>query len=183
MTFLPKALYRNNIANHLNDIRKGYIRLSGKGVIFGLMCVDQDAKVIAINEFFDKKLNVWDLSALGAAMYGVSKQGMDCFGAENLERSSLIYKNMQFFVRSIGSFKLDQRGKRELLIIVLADRRVNLGLIILQMNKFAKIISNEVQGNQKIKETLKMSEEEMRAHIKQVKNELFKKAESMNMLS
>lgn len=182
MDCLPKTLYSNKISENLDKIRKNYIKLSGRGVIHGLMCVDQDAKVVAINQFFDKKLNVWDLAALGAAMFGVSKQGMDFFGSKNLERASMIYEDMQFFTRSIGNFNLDIKGNRELLILVLAEKTVNIGLIVLQMEKFAKIIKQEVENNNVIKETLKLSEEEMRAHIKEIKNELFKKAEDMNLV-
>lgn len=180
MSVLPRALYRNNIASKLDAIRKHYVKLSGRGIIHGLMCVDQDAKVIAVDQFFDKNLNVWDLSALGAAMFGVSKQGMECFGADNLERSAMVYGNMQFFVKSIGNFELDNRGSRELLILVLSDRKVNLGLMILQMQRYGKVIKDEVKANQEIKSTLKLSETEMRAHIKEIKKQLFKQAKSMN---
>jgi predicted regulator of Ras-like GTPase activity (Roadblock/LC7/MglB family) len=181
MSMLPTILYRNNISKQLDAIREGYIKLSGHGLIHGLMCVDQDAKIVAINENFDKNLNIWDLGALGAAMYGVSKQGADFFKSENLERADMIYGNVQFLVRSIGGFQLDNRGNRELLIVVLADKKVNIGLMILQMQKYAKIIKDEVEENAKIKETLKLSEEEMRVHIREIKNQLFKKAESLKM--
>jgi predicted regulator of Ras-like GTPase activity (Roadblock/LC7/MglB family) len=183
MSELPKSLYNNNITEYLNEIRLWYIKLSGRGMIYGIMCADQDAKIIAVNSFFDKKFNIWDISALGAAIYGVSRQGVDCFGADFLERGSLTFGNMQFFVRSIGSFQIDDnRGQRELVIIVLADKAVNQGLMILQMNKYAEMIKQKVVEDQKIKDTLMLSETEMMAHIKEIKNELFKKAESMNMI-
>jgi predicted regulator of Ras-like GTPase activity (Roadblock/LC7/MglB family) len=182
MSELPKSLYNNHITEYLNEIRNWYIKLSGRGMIHGIMAADQDAKIIAVNSFFDKKINIWDIAALGAAIYGVSRQGVDCFGADFLERGSLTFGNMQFFVRSIGSFQIDDRGQRELVIIVLADKAVNQGLMILQMNKYAEIIKQKVVEDQKIKDTLVLSETEMMAHIKDIKNELFKKAESMNMI-
>ncbi len=181
MIYLPKALYDNKIACLLDKIREDYKNLSGNGIIKGIICADQDAKIIAIDGKFDNKLNIWDLGALGAALYGVSKQGMDFFEANSLERGSIIYGNTQFFVRSIGEFNLDKRGNRELLIIVLANRRVNLGLMILHLNKYAEIIKKEVKNNTAIKETLKLSEDEMRIHIREIKNQLFKKAESLDL--
>jgi len=152
-------------------------------MIYGLMCIDQDAKVIAVNEWFDKSINVWDLSALGAAMYGVSRQGMEYFKAEGLERGSMIFKDKQFFSYSIGTFNLDEKANRELLILVLCDRKVNIGLIILQMKKYAAEIREEIEKNSKIKDTLKLSEEQMRQHIKDIKADLFRQAKSMNLVS
>jgi predicted regulator of Ras-like GTPase activity (Roadblock/LC7/MglB family) len=166
---LPKAVFKNNISEFLNEIRSWYIKLSGRGIIHGIMCADQDAKIVAVNSLFDQKYNVWDIAALGAAVYGVSKQGIDCFGADLLERGALVYGNLQFFVRSIGSFELDEKGKRELLIIVLADKSVNQGLMILQMNKFADMIREKIAENPEIKNTMKYNELELSKHIQQIK--------------
>ena len=178
MIYLPEAIYDNKIARHLNSIRTDYMNLSGRGDIKGILCSDQDAKVISIDRFFDKRLNVWDLSALGAALHGISKQGISFFNADKMQRATLIYGDTQFIVRSIGNFEIEYNTPRELLIIILADRKVNIGLIILQLNKYAKIIRKDVQLNSKIKDTLKMSEEQMRMHIKQIKNQLFREIES-----
>ncbi|MHA1821291.1 MAG: hypothetical protein ACTSU2_13060 [Promethearchaeota archaeon] len=182
MPLLPRTLYQNEIAQELNAIRKDYANLSGRGFIRGLMCADQDAKIIAVDKLFDDKLNIWDLAALGAALYGVAKQGRDFFDSDELERGSLIFKDMQFLVKSIGSFNLDEKNERELVIIALVDRRVNLGLIILQMEKYALRIRKKVENNSQIKQTLKLSEEEMRKHINAIKKELFKKAASLNYI-
>lgn len=169
---LPNSIRNNNISEYLNEIRAWYIKLSGRGIIHGIMCADQDAKIVAINSLFDLKYSAWDIAALGAAVYGVSKQGIDCFGANVLERGSLIYGNLQFFVRSIGSFDLDEKGKRELLIIVLADKTVNQGLMILQMNKYADLIKERIKIDDTIKKTMKISETELKEYISEMKNTL-----------
>jgi len=119
-------------------------------------------------------LNYWDLSSIGAALYGVARQGQDFFETEELERASLIYRDMRLFVKSIGKVELQKKGKRDILVVILTDNEVNLGVIILQMSNFALKIRQEIEKNEKMKETLRMSEEEIKAHINKLKKEIFK---------
>ena len=165
ITHIPKVLYENKITEVLDDIRYNYGKLTRKGYIYGLIAIDQDAKIIAIDSRFDRKLNYWDLSSIGAALYGVARQGQDFFETEELERASLIYRDMRLFVKSIGKVELQKKGKRDILVVILTDNEVNLGVIILQMSNFALKIREEIEKNEKMKETLRMSEEEIKAHI------------------
>ena len=96
---VPKVLYQNKIAEILDEVRYNYGKLTRRGYIYGLLAIDQDAKIIAIDSRFDRQLNYWDLSSIGAALYGVSRQGQDFFDADYLDRSSIIYNNLQIFVR------------------------------------------------------------------------------------
>ena len=174
LTHIPKVLYQNKITEVLDDIRYNYGILTRKGYIYGLIAIDQDAKIIAIDSRFDRKLNYWDLSSIGAALYGVARQGQDFFETEELERASLIYRDMRLFVKSIGKVELQKKGKRDILVVILTDNDVNLGVIILQMSNFAIKIRQEIEKNEKMKETLRMSEEEIKAHINRLKKEIFK---------
>ena len=176
MTFntVPKILYENKISEILDEIRDNYGVLTRKGYIYGLIAVDQDAKIIAINSMFDRQLNYWDLSSIGAALYGVSRQGQDFFEANYLERASIIYNNLQLFVRSIGEVYISNRkAKREILVVVLADKDVNIGVMILQMNRFALKIKSEIERSGSIQNTLKMTEKELKEHIRKLKKEVF----------
>jgi len=85
---IPKVLYQNKITEVLDDIRYQYGMLTRKGYIYGLIAIDQDAKIIAIDSRFDRKLNYWDLGSIGAALYGVARQGQDFFETESLERAT-----------------------------------------------------------------------------------------------
>ena len=174
ITHIPKVLYENKITEVLDEIRYNYGKLTRKGYIYGLITIDQDAKIIAIDSRFDRKLNYWDLSSIGAALYGVARQGQDFFETEELERASLIYRDMRLFVKSIGKVELQKKGKRDILVVILTDNEVNLGVIILQMSNFAFKIRQEIEKNEKMKETLRMSEEEIKAHINKLKKEIFK---------
>ena len=174
-TTIPKVLYQNRITDVLDEIRDNYGKLTRKGYIYGLIAIDQDAKIIAVDSRFDSNLNYWDLSSIGAALYGVARQGQDFFDTESLERATIIYNNMQLFVKSIGDVRLHNKGKREILIVLLMDRTVNIGVIILQMNQFAQKIRKVIEANNKIKNTLKMTEEELKEHIKRLKKEIFSK--------
>jgi len=173
MQVIPNVLYKNKISEILDEIRYNYGILTRHGYIYGLIAIDQDAKIIAVDTRFDKNLNYWDLASIGAALYGVAKQGQDFFEAEELDRGALIYKDMQLFVKSIGNIYIGEKGKRDILIIVLADNEVNIGIIILQMSKFANKVKVLIEKSGNIKNTLKMTENELKQHIKELKKQMF----------
>ena len=170
---IPKVLYENKITEVLDDIRYNYSILTRKGIIYGIIAIDQDAKIIAIDSRFDRKLNYWDLSSIGAALYGVARQGQDFFDTESLERATIIYSDMRLFVKSIGNVDLHEKGARDILVVLLTDNDVNLGVMILQMSKFAHRMKEEIKNNDAMKKTLKMSEQELKEHIKELKKEIF----------
>ena len=54
---VPRVLYKNKIAEILDEVRDNYGKLTRKGYIYGLIAIDQDAKIIAIDSRFDRQLN------------------------------------------------------------------------------------------------------------------------------
>ncbi len=171
---IPQVFYKNKITEVLDEMRDSYGRLTGKGYIYGMLTIDQDAKIIAVDSRFDRKLNYWDLSSIGAALYGVARQGRDFFEASTLERATLIYNDLQLFVWSIGKVFVSERGgMREVLIVILADKDVNIGVVLLQLRKYASAIRAEIERNNLVKKTLKMTEDELKAHIRQLKKDIF----------
>ena len=173
ITKIPKILYKNKISEVLDDIRYNYGKLARIGYIYGLLAIDQDAKIIAIDSRFDRQLNYWDLSSIGAALYGVARQGQDFFEASSLERATIIYNDMRLFVKSIGKIELSKKGKRDILIVLLTDQDVNLGVIFLQLSNFAVKMKNEIKASQKTMNKLRMSEKELKKHIKDLKKQIF----------
>lgn len=174
MTFyVPKVLYENNIADILDEIRYSYSKLTRKGIIYGLIAIDQDAKIIAIDSRFDRKLNYWDLSSIGAALYGVARQAQDFFDAEALIRATLIFKDLQLYVKSVGHVELPHKGKREVLVILLVNNEVNIGVLILQMSKFAEKIKNSIKGSSEIMTKLEMNETELKEYLRNLKQKVF----------
>jgi len=174
--YVPKALYENEIAQVLDEVRYNYGMLTRKGYIYGLIAIDQDAKIIAIDSRFDRKLNYWDLSSIGAALYGVARQAQDFFETDSLVRATLIYKDLQLYVKSIGDVILIKKGKREILVVLLVDNEVNIGVLILQMRKFSAKIKNAITQSQVIMEKLQMSEQELKEHLKDLKRKVFQSA-------
>jgi predicted regulator of Ras-like GTPase activity (Roadblock/LC7/MglB family) len=170
---IPKILYKNSITEVLDDIKYNYGKLVRRGYIYGLITIDQDAKIIAIDSRFDRNLNYWDLSSIGAALYGVARQGQDFFESKSLERATIIYNDMRLFVKSVGKVELQKKGKRDILIVMLTDNDVNLGVIYMQLSKFAIKIREEIKNNQNAQRTMKMTEKEVKEHIKQLKKEIF----------
>jgi predicted regulator of Ras-like GTPase activity (Roadblock/LC7/MglB family) len=171
--FIPKALYENEITNVLDEIRYNYGTLTRKGYIYGLIAIDQDAKIIAIDSMFDKKLNYWDLSSIGAALYGVARQAQDFFDTEELVRATLVYKDVMLYVKSIGEIELEKKGKRDILVLLLVDNDVNLGVLILEMKKFAPKVNEAIIRNQAVMTKLQMNEEELKKHLQDLKKRVF----------
>lgn len=171
--YVPKALYENEISKVLDEVRLNYGMLTRKGYIYGLIAIDQDAKIIAIDSRFDRKLNYWDLSSIGAALYGVARQAQDFFETDSLVRATLIYKDLQLYVKSIGDVVLTKKGKREILIVLLVDNTVNIGVLILQMRKFSIKIKQEITKSQSVMNKLEMSEQELKEHLRDLKKKVF----------
>jgi predicted regulator of Ras-like GTPase activity (Roadblock/LC7/MglB family) len=171
--YVPKALYENEISKVLDEVRYNYGMLTRKGFIYGLIAIDQDAKIIAVDSRFDRKLNYWDLSSIGAALYGVARQAQDFFEADSLVRATLIYKDLQLYVKSIGDITLVNKGNREILVVLLVDNMVNIGVLILQMRKFSVKIKQEITKNQSVMNKLQMSEQELKEHLKDLKKRVF----------
>lgn len=134
----------------LGEIRSTYGKLVRSGRIHGLMICDADARVLAVDLFFDNKVSTWDLAALAAATFGVAKQArlfFDALGAKELERGSLVFDGLQLFVAQAGTVpgqKGDQGKPKELLLVALADKGANFGLITLQMRKYAPRVQQTV---------------------------------------
>ena len=171
--YVPRALYENEISQVLDDVRYNYGMLTRKGYIYGLIAIDQDAKIIAIDSRFDRKLNYWDLSSIGAALYGVARQAQDFFETDSLVRATLIYKDLQLYVKSIGDVILVKKGKREILVVLLVDNIVNIGVLILQMRKFSAKIKQAITRSQTIMDKLQMSEQELKEHLRDLKRKVF----------
>ena len=171
--FVPKVLYENEIAEVLDEVRYNYGMLTRRGYIYGLIAIDQDAKIVAIDSRFDRKLNYWDLSSIGAALYGVARQAQDFFETDSLIRATLIYKDLQLYVKSIGDVVLNKKGKREILVVLLVDNEVNIGVLILQMRKFSSKIKEAIVKNQEIMTKLEMTERELKTHLRELKRKVF----------
>ena len=174
--FVPKALYENEITIVLDEIRYSYGMLTRRGYIYGLIAIDQDAKIVAIDSRFDRKLNYWDLSSIGAALYGVARQAQDFFETDSLIRATLIYKDLQLYVKSIGDVILHKKGKREILVVLLVDNMVNIGVLILQMRKFSQKIKEAITRNQTIMTKLEMTERELKEYLRELKKKVFQSA-------
>ena len=80
---------------------------------------------------------------------------------------------MRLFVKSIGEVNVQEKGKRDILIVLLTDNDVNLGVIFLQLSNFAMKIKKEIEENQLARKTMKMSEKDLKKHIKELKKQIF----------
>ncbi len=143
-------LASTDVTTVLGEIRTAYSRLVRAGRIYGLMICDADARVLAIDPYFDAKISTWDLAALAAASFGVAKQArlfFDALGAKELERGSLVFDGLQLFIAQVGTVPNpagEQARPKELLLVTLADKDANFGLITLQMRKYTPRVQKAV---------------------------------------
>ncbi len=172
MLQIPDQIRDNDLSKVLQDLVRKYNQMA-RDRIYGLQIIDQDAKVLAVNQLFENKYNYWDIAAIGAALYGISKQGKDFFANSELQRASLIYHSAQFFCHYIGSIETAEGHRRDLLLLSLASKDVKIGLIVHHMRKFSPRIKELIEKNHRIQRELQMSEAEFSVHIDKIKQELF----------
>ncbi len=167
-------LASSDVTTILGEIRTAYCKLVRAGRIHGLMICDADARVLAIDPYFDGKISTWDLAALAAATFGVAKQArlfFDALGAKELERGSLVFDGLQLFIAQVGTVP-NPAGKqarpKELLLVTLATKDANFGLITLQMRKYAMQVQKSV-ADAANHQNLDVPEQELHAILESAK--------------
>ncbi len=161
-----------DVATVLGEIRTNYGKLVRAGRIHGLMICDADARVLATDPLFDTKISTWDLAALAAAAFGVAKQArlfFETLGAKELERGSLVFDGLQLFVAQAGSVSGVKTKPKELLLVTLADKDANFGLITLQMKKYTPRVQKAVVEASAI-QNLDIPERELHTMIESAKS-------------
>nr|MDO8112064.1 hypothetical protein [Candidatus Sigynarchaeota archaeon] len=142
----------------LDDLAREHARLTGFGGMRGILLVDQDAKVIAKNSMFGLK-KPWDMGGIAAALHGVAKQASQYFGCAALDKVAITFGNMQFFVQAIGAVDMGAgKAPRELLLVILADEKVKMGIVLLQMKKIAGRIIAAIAASQPDMHLLRLDE-------------------------
>jgi len=172
MQLFSKDLNHDTITPLLDQIARDYARLTGKGGMRGILLVDQDAKVIAKNSMFQFK-RPWDMGAIGAALYGVAGQSQRYFDCSSMERVSIIFGDMQLFIHNIGKVEMedeDNETKRDLLLVILADKSVKVGLVIVQMKRFAQAIVDAIKESQTTMDMLHLSERQIKEYLMGLKS-------------
>ncbi len=168
---IPKIYWKDNVvADHLEDIRSRARQLFRKGTIYGLVCVDQDSKTIAVNHSIDTSINYYDLGNIGAQLFGVARQAMDLFDTKALKAGFLVFEDMQLVIRSVGKVNLSKKGLREVLVILMADVKFSIGMLLLQLNSAAAKIRKAIEENDKIKRDLSLGEQEFKKRLIDILN-------------
>ncbi|MHA1681818.1 MAG: hypothetical protein ACTSUE_12480 [Promethearchaeota archaeon] len=149
----------------LDQFSRDYARLTGRGGMKGILLIDQDAKVIAQNSMFQLK-KPWDMGGIGAALYGVAKQASMYFSAPSMERISIIFDDVKFFVQSIGVVQPPgNKPNKEILFVILAEKSVKEGLVIIQMKKYARKIIDAVKESMETVKMLNLDERAMKTYL------------------
>ena len=162
---LPPALDHRAITPLLDELAREHARLTGFGGMRGILLVDQDAKVIAKNSMFGLK-RPWDMGGIAAALHCVAKQASQYFGCSSLDRVAITFGNMQFFVQAIGSLDAnDDRPARELLLVILADERVKMGIVLVQMRKVAPRIVEAIRKSAEDMALIRLDERAVREYL------------------
>ncbi|HME53405.1 MAG TPA: hypothetical protein VKM55_14370 [Candidatus Lokiarchaeia archaeon] len=159
------ALRHATITPLLDEIARDHARLTGFGGMKGILLVDQDAKVIAKNSMFGLK-KPWDMGGIAAALHGVAKQASQYFGCSALDKVAITFGDMQFFVQSIGAVDTgDGKPPRELLLVILADGKVKMGIVLVQMKKMATRIVQAIKASVPDMNLLRLDERSVREYL------------------
>jgi predicted regulator of Ras-like GTPase activity (Roadblock/LC7/MglB family) len=154
----PSSLFHEVITPLLDEIARDYAKLTGWGGMKGILLVDQDAKVIAKNTMFGLK-KPWDMGGIGAALHGVAKQASQYFGCNAMARTTISFGNLQLFVHALGSVDMgDGKPPRELLLVVLADEKVKMGIVLVQLQKQAPKIVDAIAKSAETMDLLRLDE-------------------------
>jgi hypothetical protein len=170
--------YRSSeLSELLNKFLRKYAGLSRIGQIHCVLLCDQDAKLIAVNTHY-YKVNLWDICAITAALYGVAKQGKDYLSQhEEVDRCSLFFQNSFLFCKKLADIPLENTT-RELLMCVIG-KDLNMGLIYLLMNDFALKFPPLIENNDHLKTIMLQNEQEYTQLLKSVKAELLAELQSL----
>ncbi len=159
------ALDHRAITPLLDELAREHARLPGFGGMKGILIVDQDAKVIAKNSMFGLK-RPWDMGGIAAALHGVAKQASQYFGCAALDKVAITFGNMQFFVQAIGTIDAaDGRAPRDLLLVILADEKVKMGIVLVQMKKLAARIVEAIKASQADMRLIKLDERSVKDYL------------------
>ena len=165
MELYTRDLDHSEVTPLLDQLSRDYARLTGKGGMRGILVVDQDAKVIARNSMFQLK-KPWDMGGIAAALHGVAKQASAYFNCASLERVAINFGDMQFFVHAIGSVEVEEgNGRRELLLVILADENVKMGLVLIQMRKIGPEIIQAIKESRKTIDLLNLDERSVKKYL------------------
>ena len=161
----PDALHHATITPLLDTIARDHARLTGVGGMKGILLVDQDAKVIAKNSMFGLT-KPWDMGGIAAALHGVAKQASQYFGCSALDKVAISFGDMQFFVQAIGAVDTgDGKPARELLLVILADQKVKMGIVLVQMKKIAVRIIETIKASAPDMNLLRLEESDVRVYL------------------
>ncbi len=164
-TTTPPTLDHTVITPLLDEFAREHAKLTGFGGMKGILVVDQDAKVIAKNSMFGLK-KPWDMGGIAAALHGVAKQASLYFGCSSLDRVAITFGNMQFFVQAIGTIEAhDTRPARELLLVILADEKVKMGIVLVQMKKIAPRIVEAIQQSRQDMALIRLDERSVKDYL------------------
>jgi predicted regulator of Ras-like GTPase activity (Roadblock/LC7/MglB family) len=165
LSLAPPVLDHRVITPLLDELAREHAKLTGFGGMKGILLVDQDAKVIAKNSMFGLK-KPWDMGGIAAALHGVARQASQYFGCSSLDRVAITFGNMQFFVQAIGNLDAnDGRPARELLLVILADEKVKMGIVLVQMKKIAPRIVEAIRKSAEDMALIKLDERSVREYL------------------
>ena len=81
---------------------------------------------------------------------------------------------MQLFIHNIGKVEMEDEEnetRRDLLLVILADKSVKVGLVIVQMRRFAAAIIDAIKASKTTMDMLHLSERQIKEYLMGLKTE------------
>jgi predicted regulator of Ras-like GTPase activity (Roadblock/LC7/MglB family) len=149
-------LARNPLSHVLDGLIEGVSPFPLSGLIDGALVIDGDGRLLAVAGRYLQR-NLWEISALSAALVGVGQQGRIYLQAGVISDIMVLYDDKQLYVCHVGE---SQRGC-PILLATIADIRTNIGFVRIRMQHAAKQLLALVENDAGVQQLLALHEEDL----------------------
>lgn len=155
----------NPLSHVLEELIEEAATFPSPGLIDGALVIDGDGRTLAVAGRYLQH-NLWEVSALAAALAGVAQQGQIHLQAGPIADIMVLYDDKQLYVCHVGA---SCRGCAILLAII-ADIRTNIGFVRIRMQHTAKRLLNLVEHDSSVQQLLELPEEDLEGAIHTLAN-------------
>lgn len=149
-------LARNPLSQVLDGLIEEAATFPLSGLIDGALVMDGDGRTLAMAGRYLQR-NLWEISALSAALAGVAQQGRIHLQAGPIADIMVLYDDKQLYVCHVG----ESRRGCPILLAIIADIRTNIGFVRIRMQHTAKQLLALVEHDTAVQQLLELQEEDL----------------------
>jgi len=158
-------LARNPLSHVLEELIEEATAFPLSGLIDGAVVMDGDGRTLAMAGRYLQR-NLWEISALSAALVGVAQQGRIYLQAGVISDIMVLYDDKQLYVCHVGG---SRRGC-PILLAIIADIRTNIGFVRIRMQQTARQLLALVENDAAVQQLLELHEEDLESAMHTLMN-------------